>query len=194
MKRILPALLVALAAFACACQPTPPTTNTNANANTNTTVNTNNGNKNGNVNTTDLEILRNNHEQRVQIYLTKPTPTSVKCDIEVDREMVSLDGSKDKIRWVAYNDCDLAENARLIIESFGKNNSGPNGHSPFGDDPYDNRFVFDPIANGEEGRLISKIGKKPGKYRYTLKLFGARDADLGMKDPEVEVGGLVLRR
>lgn len=182
MKRILPALLVALAAFASACQTTPP--NTNTNANTNTIVNANNGNGNVNVNGSDRELRRTNNEKKVEIYLTNSN-TPGKCDIEVDPKKQTLDSGKHKVRWVAYNDCDAAVDAKLVIGDFSSNSAG---HSPFGDDPYDNRFTFDPIAKDEEGRLISKTGKKPGLYEYTLKIVGTRNADLGSLDPQIEIG------
>lgn len=170
MKRILPALLVALAAFAYACQTTP--------------TNTNNRNGNANVNASP-EIKRANHEKEIKIRIANSTPVG-RCAITVDPLYQFLDGTKDKVIWSAENDCDAA-GAQLIIGDF-KSISNPSENSPFGNDPYDNRFVFDPINKGDEGRLISKVGKKPGKYEYTLRIVGTRNEELGKLDPQIEIG------
>ncbi len=174
MKRILPALLVVLVAFAYACQ------NTNLN-------NNNNGNVNANASPPLIKPL--NHEKEVRIHVTNSPNTPGQCAIIVDREFMSikLEARKDKVIWIADNTCD-ATGAQLIIGDF-KILSNPSQQRPFGDDPYDNRFVFDPIAKGEEGRLISKTGKNPGKYEYTLRIVGTDGKVLGMLDPEVAIGG-----
>lgn len=181
MKRILPALLAALAAFACACQTTPPPTT--------------NGNGNVNANVSPPQIARANHEKEVTINIANSPAPPYKCVITVVQGSVKLDGRKEKVRWTAENECDAAENAQLIIDDFGKNNSDPSDKSPFGNDINDNKFIFDPIAKGDEGRLISKTGKgKPGNrkviYKYTLKIVGTGGAELGKLDPEVEVSGI----
>ncbi|MFN2455547.1 MAG: hypothetical protein ABR577_15155 [Pyrinomonadaceae bacterium] len=213
MKRILPALLAALAAFACACQPTPPVTNTNtntiANANTNTAANTaantnantiaNANNGNGNVNANASKLLPPlSGLVPAYIQITNLTPTTHdKCCIKVDPDTVKLDGIMDRVLWIVHNECDAAVGAQLIIDDF-TNKSDPNDHSPFGNSPSNNKFTFKLKPGGGNDYKISEPGKgKPGAsntYTYTLKIIGTDGKDRGVLDPEVEVGFVGLKK
>jgi hypothetical protein len=190
MKKVsLMLMLLSAALFLDACTAREPDTKHTsvsiANANTNGTTHANN-NRGEDMNTNkglapEGKTAPANHEKSVEIYLKD---VGGKCVIEVPAafQSVYLKRNKGKVRWIVYNNCDAASTANVVIENFGKNNS-----KPFGGDACDNKFTFDPIAKGDEGRLISKTGKVDGRFSYTIKVIAA-NGTIAELDPEIIVG------
>jgi hypothetical protein len=157
-------------------------TRTNTNANTNASVNANT-NQGGNVNT-DQGLApggRSNNEKDVQILINE---VDGKCSIEVPAayQSVYIKVNKGKVKWTVINNCAAAATGNVIIENFGKSN-----RRPFGGEECDNRFVFDPIAKGEESRMVTRTGKVEGRYAYTIRVVDA-NGTLAELDPEIIVG------
>ncbi|HEV2707205.1 MAG TPA: hypothetical protein VGV59_14890 [Pyrinomonadaceae bacterium] len=162
--------------------------NRNANTNTDTSASTNanaNANQGGNVNT-DQGLApsgRSNNEKDVQILINE---VGGKCTIEVPAayQSVYIKVNKGKVKWTVINNCAAAAASNVIIENFGKSNQ-----RPFGGEECDNRFVFDPIARGEESRMVTRTGKVEGRFAYTIKVVNA-NGTLAELDPEIIVGSV----
>lgn len=184
-------LLVAVLSFIVACTANEPDqTNKSGNRNADRKADGKadaNSNQAGNTNTREGiapegKAGRRIHEQVVEILVRDAG--GGKCAIEVSpaSQTVYLKRRRDRVRWNVTNDCEAASEASIVIENFGNNNS-----KPFGGDACDNRFVFDPIARGDDGRLITKTGKVDGRYKYTIKLVAA-SRTIAELDPEIIVG------
>lgn len=156
--------------------------NANAHTNGNNRAQTNQG---GNVNTEQglAPSGRSNNEKDVQILINE---VGGKCTIEVPAayQSVFIKVNKGKVKWTVINNCAAAANGNVIIENFGKSNQ-----RPFGGEECDNRFVFDPIAKGEESRMVTRTGKVEGRFAYTIRVVND-NGTLAELDPEIIVGSI----
>ena len=185
MKNVSLSLLAAcLVLVVTACQAQDSPTNNaagGANGNDNTVTNST-PEVAGNTNT---GILKSNNEKDRVIVINKDPNDPKRCEIpNVGNVTIAL--NKNKVKWIVENNCPAANTANIVLEGF-KEIGGAGATDPFGNNACDNKFIFDPILSGDEGRLVSHTPKKKGTFKYDIKVVLPDGTVIAYLDPQVVV-------
>lgn len=200
MRKLLLTMLASCATLGLSCA---PQTDSNRNGNL-ANVNSTPAVKASPASTDDVADLRAEFEEestaviRVVNRQGSPTPSTVPCEITIDRPRIQLyssaDPDKTKVQWRVKHDCDKAPDrpisVKVMFDSAGA----------FGPDPCDNRLFLDFVEKGKRKRVVSRTANSaPGRYKYTVSAFlvnegGAEEKIAPDLDPEIEIGGLMLSR
>jgi hypothetical protein len=134
---------------------------------------------------------RDNNEKEVKIKLEEWEGICVVGDVNPYTRVLTK--RKHKIRWVVENNC--KRTVTVLVDGFLSIDPDDSTKTkPFGPDPSDNRFDFETIEPGKEGRLISKTGKGESPtqseelYEYDITVrWGEGAGDEYKLDPRVRL-------